>query len=76
MKAVVDFADAKDIYGKAFTTALNHCLVKTMLVYSEIIYKKSVLNIVTRHETDSYHIGQQSKQDFLSEYYNVLSDYD
>jgi len=40
------------------------------------IVSRRVTNIVTRHEIDDYHIVQQSKQDFLSEYYNVLSDYD
>jgi len=40
------------------------------------IVSRRITNIVTRHEIDDYHIVQQSKQDFLSEYYNLLSDYD
>ncbi|CAF1540353.1 unnamed protein product [Adineta ricciae] len=40
------------------------------------IVSRRITNIVTRHEIDDYRIVQQSKQYFLTEYYNSLPDYD
>ncbi len=39
------------------------------------IVSRRITNIVTRHEIDDYHMIQKSKQDFLLEYYHLLSDY-
>lgn len=39
------------------------------------IVSRRITNMVTRHDVENYNVVQKSKQDFLVQYYHLLSDY-